>query len=125
MAASEAAVTAAQAKAGCWFEETAAGLFCNAHHCYADQRHETRDECDVIAAIADAAVDADRASIQAEARLETFAEASRAMNRVADIWESDGSDRCRVRVNRENANAYRLYAEGLGQPTGSKKETKP
>lgn len=66
MAASEAAVTAAQAKAGCWFEETVAGLFCNAHHCYADQRHETRSECDVIASIADAAVDADRASIQAE-----------------------------------------------------------
>jgi hypothetical protein len=65
------------------------------------------------------------ASIQAETRLETFAEVSRAMNRIADTWERYGSDPCRVRISREYANAYRLYAEGLGQPTGSKKETKP
>ena len=55
-----------------------------------------------------------------DVRRETFAEVSRAMNLVADIWERDGSDPCRVRVTREYANAYRLYAEGLGDPTGSK-----
>jgi hypothetical protein len=54
-----------------------------------------------------------------DVRRETFAEVSRAMNRVADIWERDGSDPCRVRITREYANAYRLYAEGLGEPTGS------
>ena len=58
-----------------------------------------------------------------EVRRETFAEVSRAMNLVADIWERDGSDPCRVRITREYANAYRLYAEGLGEPTGSLKET--
>lgn len=53
-------------------------------------------------------------------RRDTFAEVSRATNLIADIWEKDGSDPCRVRVLREQANAYRLYAEGLGEPTGSK-----
>jgi hypothetical protein len=54
-------------------------------------------------------------------RTETFAEVAHAMNLVADIWERDGSDPCRVRITREYANAYRLYAEGLGAPTGSAK----
>ena len=39
----------------------------------------------------------------------------------ADIWERGGSDPSRVRVTREYANAYRLYAKGLGDPTGSAK----
>lgn len=55
-------------------------------------------------------------------RRNTFAEVSRAMNRIADVWEQDGSDPCRVRITREYANAYRAYAEGLGEPTGSKHE---
>ena len=61
------------------------------------------------------------AAALAEERAKTFAEVSHAMNLVADIWERDGSDPCRVRVTREYANAYRLYAEGLGEPTGSAK----
>ena len=58
------------------------------------------------------------AAVVADARRQTFAEVSRALNLVADIWERDGSDSCRVRITREYANAYRLYAEGLGEPTG-------
>lgn len=58
------------------------------------------------------------AAVVADARRQTFAEVSRALNLVADIWERDGSDPCRVRITREYANAYRLYAEGLGEPTG-------
>ena len=60
-------------------------------------------------------------SADAEVRRETFAEVSRAMNLVADIWERDGSDPCRVRITREYANAYRAYAEGFGEPTGSRR----
>ena len=55
-----------------------------------------------------------------DARRTAFAEVSRAMNLVADVWERDGSDPCRVRITREYANAYRLYAEGLGEPTGTR-----
>lgn len=125
MAASEAAVTAVMETLGC--ERVQFILLAGEPWKCAQHRFwEWTDRgCHVAFVVADAAVDADRASIQAETRRETFAEASRAMNRVADIWERDGSDRCRVRVNRENANAYRLYAEGLGEPTGSRKETKP
>ena len=60
-------------------------------------------------------------SAEVEVRAQTFAEVSHAMNLVADIWERDGSDPCRVRITREYANAYRLYAEGHGAPTGSAK----
>lgn len=56
-------------------------------------------------------------------RRETFAEVARAMNLVADIWERDGSDPCRVRITREYANAYRVYSEGLGEPTGHRTRT--
>lgn len=122
MAASEAAVTAVMETLGCSEFESAQD---GEHYCRKHRHLWLARGCQDAAIAADAAVDADRASIQAETRRETFAEASRAMNRVADIWERDGSDRCRVRVNRENANAYRLYAEGLGEPTGSRKETKP
>lgn len=45
-----------------------------------------------------------------------WAEVSAHLNRVADVWEADGSDPCRVRISREYANAYRAYAEGYGAP---------
>lgn len=58
MTAPSASVAAVQKALGCWFEDTVAGVFCNKHHCYADQRHESIDMCEVAVAAADAAVEA-------------------------------------------------------------------
>lgn len=58
---------------------------------------------------------------KSDSRRDVFAEVSHAMNLVADVWEEDGSDPCRVRISREYANAYRAHAEGYGAPTGSAK----
>jgi hypothetical protein len=67
MGASEKAVAAVMETLGCAYGETAAGLFCITHHCYADQRDSDLDECDFAGRVADLAVDTDRASIQAQA----------------------------------------------------------
>jgi hypothetical protein len=67
MGASEKAVAAVMEALGCAYDETAAGLFCITHHCYADQRDSDLDECDFAGRVADLAVDTDRPSIQAQA----------------------------------------------------------
>lgn len=86
--------------------------------------HE-RNWLDLLAVLDSTLLASSPAATTGEARRETFAEVSRAMNRIADIWERDGSDPCRVRITREYANAYRAYAEGLGEPTGSKPKEIP
>ena len=54
-------------------------------------------------------------------RREVFAEVAAGLNAHADIFERAGEDPCRVRVTRELANAHRAYAEGYGEPCGSRK----